>query len=143
MSHELEENREPPNNSEEQAQILSRRRFLEIFSIGAGATLLLGPGQGETHAKVTPTLDPAAAGLAQAKEDPTTEDDYEGPVERTQYWRRRRRRYWRRRRRRYWRRRRRWYWRRRRRWYWRRRRRWWWRRRRRWWWRRRRRIYFY
>jgi hypothetical protein len=122
MNNEAEQ---PPTMEEpQQRSRLTRRRFLEFFGIGAGAALLLGPRQAEAVANVTatPSSEPATDGVATGKEDPTGEGDSDDPVERVQYWRRRRRRYWRRRRRWYWRGRRRFY--RRRRRYWRRRRRW-------------------
>ena len=103
MSSELEKQRDEAQEPEQRIEgsSLSRRRFLAVFGIGAGAALLLGTGQAE--ALVTPSPELAADGLAGAKEEKAGEGDSDDPVERTQYWRRRRRRYWRRGRRRYWR----------------------------------------
>jgi hypothetical protein len=116
MNDEPDNEREERPTTEEQLERsgLTRRGFLDhlkILGIGAGAALMLGTRHGD--AKVTPSQPAELA--ADGKED-ATEGDSDDPVERAQYFRRRRRRYWRRRRRRYWRRR--YWWRRRRVYYW-------------------------
>jgi hypothetical protein len=115
MSEDKE--RDEPQQSEQQTEQarLTRRRLLEVFGFGTAAALLLGTRQVEAYV-------PPSTELPADSKEGATEEESDDPVERVQYWRRRRRRYWRRRRR-WWRPRRRW-WRRRRRRYWRRRRRW-------------------